>query len=128
MLIGHEGLKPHIEAFKTWDQEAEEAGFRAHFVPAQVQIIQVGERDVGYLKIEEWPDCAYLDGIYLDRDHRSQGLGARVLSELIAAYRAAGVPVRLRVYKSNPAQRLYERLGFCVIEETEQAWIMEVRS
>lgn len=35
------------------------------------------------------------------------------------------LPVRLRVLKVNPARRLYERLGFKVVEEADTHYLME---
>ena len=44
--------------------------------------------------------------------HRGQGLGAALLRDLIDEAAAAGKTVSLHVEKSNPAMRLYGRLGF----------------
>jgi ribosomal protein S18 acetylase RimI-like enzyme len=43
--------------------------------------------------------------------YRGQGLGTRLLAELLAAPAARG-PVSLSVSADNPARRLYERFGF----------------
>jgi hypothetical protein len=40
--------------------------------------------------------------------------------------RASHLPVSLRVLKVNPAQRLWRRLGFTVVGETETHWLMEL--
>ena len=45
--------------------------------------------------------------------HRGQGIGTALLEALVAAARAAGVrAIRLSVRRTNPALRLYERVGF----------------
>jgi ribosomal protein S18 acetylase RimI-like enzyme len=40
-----------------------------------------------------------------------------VLSKLLATWRPTGKKIVLRVLRNNPALRLYERLGFCVVAE-----------
>ena len=127
MAIGHEGLRPHIEAFKPWDQAAEEQGFRDHFTPENIEIIQSEGLDIGYLKVEIHSDHIYLDGIYIAHTHRGLGIGGNVLRDKISTFRPTKLPIRLRVYKSNPAQSLYVRLGFNVREEYEDAYLMEYR-
>ena len=45
--------------------------------------------------------------------HRGQGIGTALLEALVAAARAAGVrAISLSVGRTNPALRLYERMGF----------------
>ncbi len=56
---------------------------------------------------------------------RNQGLGKRLLSRLCANGGAAGFKsMSLSVDKRNPAQRLYNRLGFTVVAEKGTAYTM----
>ena len=51
--------------------------------------------------------------IAVDEQHRARGLGTALLSALAAAARDAGAPaLSLSVSTSNPALRLYERVGY----------------
>jgi ribosomal protein S18 acetylase RimI-like enzyme len=43
---------------------------------------------------------------------RGQGIGTRLLNELLAEAAGKQIPVLLKVTEGNPARRLYERLGF----------------
>jgi GNAT superfamily N-acetyltransferase len=45
-------------------------------------------------------------------EFRGRGLGTLWISRLIHEARAAAVPVRLHVFRGNPAELLYQRLGF----------------
>lgn len=121
MAIGHEGLRPYVEAVRGWDQEAEEKGFMDHFTPESISIIQIEGRDIGYIKVEDLGDCLYIDGIYIEGSARSSGVGGQVLTDLISS---SGKALQLRVYKVNPAANLYHRLGFKVINEEDHALIM----
>ena len=44
--------------------------------------------------------------------YRKQGIGGLLLREILAEAAAASKPVRIYVERFNPAQHLYERLGF----------------
>lgn len=125
MAIGHEGLRPYVEALRGWDPAYEAQAFRAHFTPETISIIQVAGRDVGYLKLEVREGHLYLDGIYLDEAHRRRGIGTAVLRDLMARAGTLGKPVRLRVLRPNPARALYERLGFHTTAETSSLIDME---
>jgi len=116
MAIGHEGIRPYVEAVRGWDEVEETRGFVEHFVPELISIIVVDGHDVGYLKIESYAEHVYIDGIYLAKAYRSSGLGALLISRTIADAHAKDKQVRLRVLKPNPARRLYERLGFRQID------------
>jgi hypothetical protein len=63
MAIGHEGIRPHVEAVREWIPETEEQGFRDHFTPELIKIIVVDGEDAGYLKVENHDDHVFLDDI-----------------------------------------------------------------
>ena len=59
-------------------------------------------------------------------EHRNRGTGSVLLERLIAESRHTGVPLRHSVYKANEAaRRLYDRLGFVVIEDFDLYSLME---
>lgn len=59
---------------------------------------------------------------------RGMGIGAKLLSEMLALLRQRGYPqASLAVQKDNPAVRLYSRAGFETIAETSDEYIMRHR-
>jgi ribosomal protein S18 acetylase RimI-like enzyme len=58
--------------------------------------------------------------------YRGLGVGTRIITDLIAEAKDNGACVVLSVLKVNPAKRLYDRLGLCVISETSQAYEMRI--
>jgi len=125
MRIGHEGIRPYVEQLWVWDQADQERRFRESFDPATISIVRIQDRDVGYLKVEYHDDHVFLAGIYLDREYRDHGIGSELVVDLLNSCRNLRKPLRLRVLRPNPAQRLYRRLGFHPIEETETHIYME---
>jgi GNAT superfamily N-acetyltransferase len=128
MRIGHDGIRPYVEQLWQWDQADQERRFREGFDLATISIVRVDDRDVGYLKVEYHDDHVFLAGIYLDRAYRSRGFGSELIVDLLERCWNLRKPLRLRVLRPNPAQRLYRRLGFRPIEETETHIYMEATS
>jgi len=65
--------------------------------------------------------------ITLLANFQGQGIGATLLKDLQQKAGKVGLPVRLSVFEGNPAQRLYERMGFhpiaCTGPYTIMKWI-----
>ena len=58
-------------------------------------------------------------------DHRGQGIGARLLQELIDLLNEKGYKrISLSVQKANYAVRMYERAGFRAVRENDDEYIM----
>jgi ribosomal protein S18 acetylase RimI-like enzyme len=81
--------------------------------------------DAGVLQVESYVDEIFLALILIAPAFQGQGLGTAVICDVQAQARAAGLPLTLQVLKANPrARRLYERLGFEVVEEREERYVM----
>jgi ribosomal protein S18 acetylase RimI-like enzyme len=50
-------------------------------------------------------------------EYCNRGIGTTLVRELQAEAQSASKPLRIHVERSNPALRLYERLGFGEIED-----------
>ena len=79
--------------------------------------------DYGHID-DETPSIA----IAVYKEYRGQGIGKKLLLSLLSALQDKGFRrVSLSVQKANPAGRLYQRIGFTTVKETEEEYIM-VRS
>jgi ribosomal protein S18 acetylase RimI-like enzyme len=73
------------------------------------------------VRITRTAGCIELCGIQLLPGFQRHGIGTAVIEGLKAQAAAAGIPLDLGVEKDNPdARRLYERLGFVRVGETDQ--------
>ena len=64
-------------------------------------------------------------GIALKSSHRNRGVGTRLLELILEHYATFQVrSISLSVDKFNPAKRLYSRLGFVVVEENSNDFVM----
>lgn len=80
-------------------------------------IILFDGRPVGRMLVDESESEFTLVDIALMPEHRNSGIGTQLLNELLNRAVIAGKPVSLHVFKSNPALRLYERLGFSRVKD-----------
>lgn len=66
--------------------------------------------------------------ISLYKDFRGQGIGTALMKEMIASLRGRGYKkASLAVQKANYAYRLYLKVGFIVVDENEEEYIMLCR-
>ena len=119
-------MQPYIE--DTWggDETDQRRRQQKEFAALPYKVVEADGQPVGTLIAKHSSDHIYLSGLYLLPEHQRQGFGSRILEGLLAEGQAQGLPVRLRVLRVNPqARRLYERLGFAVIDEKEYFAVME---
>jgi ribosomal protein S18 acetylase RimI-like enzyme len=108
----------YIESIWGWHDDWQEEYFHRKFEPQRRRIIQVDGRDAGVLVVEWREDEIYLGLIELLPEFQGRGIGAAIVTDLLAKAQARGLPLALHVLKTNhPARRLYERLGLRVVGE-----------
>jgi len=79
---------------------------------ADNRIISLDANPIGRLLVERREAEWCLVDIALLRENRNTGVGTSVIRDLLHEAATAEKPLRLHVLNSNPARRLYERLGF----------------
>ena len=111
--------------FGCWDEARQRSLFDAKWDPARFQVVVADSRTVGLLAIERRADGVFVHEIQLLPVAQGRGIGRGLMEEVQSVAAAAGLPVRLRVLRLNRARSLYERLGFCVYDETDTHFLME---
>lgn len=84
---------------------------------AEASIISLENLPAGRMLVNEGEDAITLIDIALLPQHRGSGIGTQLLQDLLKRAVIARKPVELQVFKTNPAQHLYERLGFSLTGE-----------
>jgi ribosomal protein S18 acetylase RimI-like enzyme len=124
-----DAMRAHVEATLGHWRDAETRDAIATWIADDAtRVLFCGAETIGVMRVLRAPDAITLDQLHLAPAHQGRGLGTRLLTELIDDARRADVPIRLRVLRANPARRLYERLGFAVVSETEVRIFMEWRA
>ena len=104
---------------------AQQNWYRTAYPQAAWEIVELDNAPVGRMIVVRGRDSITLVDIALLGEHRGKGIGSGLLCELVEQGREANVPVRLQVLKTNPAARLYLRLGFITTAEDQLYLQME---
>ncbi|HEU0114316.1 MAG TPA: GNAT family N-acetyltransferase [Thermomicrobiales bacterium] len=120
------GLRPYVERTWGWDDAEQAERFDRRFDPERYQVIVVAGRDVGALSVAWRADALFIADIEILPEWRGRGLGGAIVAALADEAGRRGLPTTLQVLKVNPAVRLYRRLGFAVVGETETHYRMRV--
>ena len=117
-------MDPHHRAAGVFQTPAEmEERVRSHWDEAHV--VEVQGRPAGLWKLWRRHDAWWILQVQLMPEHQNRGIGAALIRSLQAEARAAAMPLKLKVLKTNPALRLYERLGFVVVGDDEHGYEMQ---
>jgi ribosomal protein S18 acetylase RimI-like enzyme len=116
-----------LEAFLRMQFMAQQRSYESLYEQCENQIVELNGAPIGQMKVNRGKDSALLVDISLLPEHRGQGLGGALLRELIQKCAQDGALLKLQVLQTNPAQRLYERLGFIRTGEDQMYIQMERR-
>jgi ribosomal protein S18 acetylase RimI-like enzyme len=104
-------------AFVRWQFEAQHLHYHRHYARAEYSIILEGDRPAGRLYVDRRADEVRVVDITLLPEYRGSGIGSSLLLALKDEAHAAGKPLTIHVEHTNPALRLYSRLGFVRVSD-----------
>jgi|SRR5579872_2317607 len=107
------------------DRASQLASLTQYWVPREVRIITLDDFDVGWLQSSTEDDGLFIAQLFVERPFQGRGIGTGVMNRLIADAARANQAVVLAVVKTNPALRLYERLGFHIADEDDRKYYMK---
>lgn len=118
--LHRDAMRDYVESTWGWDEEWQRKHFAATYAPARQAVIMQGGaplRDVGRISLTRHWRKIFLRDIELLGPARNHGVGTAIIDAVLTLARDSDRYVELRVLRCNPAQRLYARLGFRVIED-----------
>jgi ribosomal protein S18 acetylase RimI-like enzyme len=113
-----------LEAFLKMQFSAQNRSYMVQYPAADHLIILSGEQAIGRLLVNRAEDEIHLVDINLLPDFRGGGIGGSLIKELQSEAARDGKSFRLHVFHSNPARRLYQRLGFSEVGEASMYFEM----
>ena len=92
------------------------------------EIVLLSGKPIGLVKLVHKNRPWLLQQVQLLPEYQNQGLGTKIISALLAQASEVGEAIELHVLKVNPAKRLYERLGFSVVGESQNSFTMRTEA
>ena len=90
--------------------------YRNAYAGAEFLLIEIGQTPIGRIYVYRSPAEIRLMEVTLADAWRRRGIGSALLRELMDEARETDAQLTLHIEPDNPAQRLYQRLGFRLIE------------
>lgn len=115
------------ETFLAQQHEAQHSHYSIHYADAEWLILERAGEAIGRLYLRSEPERLQIIDISLMPASRGQGIGGAILRDVLGQARDQAKAVSIHVEKFNPARRLYERLGFEVVEDCGVYNRMEAR-
>ncbi|HYF79322.1 MAG TPA: GNAT family N-acetyltransferase [Symbiobacteriaceae bacterium] len=112
-------------AFLHMQGEMQRRAHAMQYLGATHEIILHDGAPAGQILVHRTPAEIRLVDIAFLPAYRGRGLGTAAIAELQREAAVANLPVTLSVLKSNPAQRLYARLGFIRTGESDTRYTMQ---
>ena len=94
-------------------------------------VAEVGGKIIGAVWVRIMNDYGHIDdetpslAISLYKEYRGQGIGTDMMKEMLSLLKTHGYKrVSLSVQKANYAAKMYQKIGFDIIRENKEEWIM----
>lgn len=113
-----------IEGLLRMQYDAQKASYKHQFPNAKYEIIMYEGVGIGRLITEVQQEAIHLIDIFIIPEYRGRGICTALLGELQRIAVELRLLIELNVLMGNPAQRLYERCGFVVMDETSPYLLM----
>ncbi|MGZ8281541.1 MAG: GNAT family N-acetyltransferase [Allosphingosinicella sp.] len=108
---------PAQQAFLAQQHRAQHDHYQAHYADAEWLIVERDDARIGRLYLGRWDDEVRVIDISLVPAARGQGIGSAIFADILSAAGEQGCKVSIHVEWTNPARRLYQRLGFATVED-----------
>lgn len=87
----------------------------------KITILMKGKRRIGFYMITKHKEHLFIDKLYLSRAYQKKGLGKYYMKQ----FEGLSDKIRLEVWKTNPAIKFYENLGYKKIKDQGFTYLME---
>jgi ribosomal protein S18 acetylase RimI-like enzyme len=112
-------------AFLRMQFDAQHRYYQENYSTARFQVILLNGEPAGRLYVDRRSAEIRIVDIALLPEYRNRGIGSTLLRAILDEGERADLPVTIHVESFNPALRLYERLGFRMVEDKGVYYFME---
>lgn len=119
----------YVEKIWGWDEEKQREMF-VNFIDnygKDILIVMEEDRRIGFYHGEDLENNGFeIGNICIVPECQSRGIGTRILKDILQANKDKDI--YLQYFKQNPVVKLYERLGFEMLEELPNHFKMVLRT
>lgn len=123
-----ENFKCYVDNIWGWNDDEQKERLKKDLKEhlQHKKIILIGNKPVGVyaMHITEQGDC-FINEISILKEYQHKGIGRGILEYQLKENHEKKIRTILQVFKDNPAQKLYKKLGFKIYGETETHYQME---
>ena len=115
------GMKWYVEKTYGWDINFQRERTKREiekFIDT-MRIIIADNKEIGATNFFEENNEYVVGLVLIHPDYRGKGIATKIINDYINIARNNNKSIRLSTYKYNPAQKLYERLGFKQYDEDD---------
>ena len=122
------GMKWYIEKLYGWNEEIqkEKTLEELNKYINDMKIVMVNNADAGITTFSEFEDYFQVGLTMIHPDFQNKGIATKIISGYIEIARLKKKRIIIKTFKENPAQRLYQRLGFKIYETTESHLLLDI--
>ena len=125
LWLRKETMNEHL-IFSGMDVDEENHLRRILYQFDDAQIILFNDQKIGLLKISEFQNRIEIIQIQIEPEFQGKGIGQKIIKSIIEKASEKKLPIKLSVLKGNKAKKLYESVGFKVIEENDYSFVMKI--
>ena len=122
------GMKWYIEKLYGWNTEIQRQKTKKELDEnlQYMNIVTVNNKDVGVTTFCEYEQYYQVGLIIIHPDYQNQGIASKIISDYIQTAKIKKKRIIIKTFKENPAQKLYQRLGFKIYETDNSHLHMEI--
>lgn len=128
-LTKKNSIQPYVEKIWGWNEEYQILDFEESFLLDNFKKIMVDELFVGFIETQEYDQVINVTEIHILPDYQGAGIGSDIIRNIISKAEDKNKSTTIGCFKDNVnAVKLYKRLGFEMINETETHFVMKTVS
>ena len=102
-----------------WDEDAVKAGILQDLADGSYRAVIAGNARVGVVSVAWSETCCEIAQLFIEPKNQRQGYGALTVNTIVQQARRARKPVIARVLITNPALTFWKKVGFSLLESTD---------